>query len=607
VTVATYSLTTSPIMIDDGTSYSVLVTNTGAATVELSRGGRLRPNQAQTVYPEGAALTAAAVTGTSSVSTSTTTKPLPNAADPAALAANAAFTGTYARVQTIVPSGDATGAADIAAINAALLTAGTIILRGNLTINAPIRIPSNTTLVLWESTVTLASASNCNIVQNYDQTATGNTNITIKGIGRASFNGNPTNQVRQSLAKTDGTGGTSLYNNVGLYFVQVAGLRVEDVQIGPTNAYAVTQYGVTNARWSRIRLEQDGSTTNQDGIDIGTGCSDITVEHIRGKSGDDGFAVHSITWWVSTAPDAVPPLYQVTGAAPNGRNTTRIFYRDIEIDAGINLLRLNSDSVSPLSVVEMTNAANTNTNGNGALLSIGSAGYVNATKTPSTTQLTDVRFINIQGGARFGAKTAISLDQSCSRIRVANVDLLSKAWPTALVGTGANNYSPTVSDVVIDGVTAAATGTTAVGDLVNFRSGSTVSDITLRNIKVAECQAILNNASALTNVTLRNISTGKAWRIPFNSATPETGDFSDVRVASLDAAVTKTYGAAAVAKLDRCPVVVSADTTPSSATKGSRIICDHTKDPTGGAGTTGGEYLASGSAWVKVVDLGASF
>jgi lysophospholipase L1-like esterase len=98
VTVATYSLTTSPITIDDGTSYSVLVTNTGAATVELSRGGRLRPNQAQTVYPEGAALTAAAVTGTSSVSTSTTTKPLPNAADPAALAANAAFTGTYARL-----------------------------------------------------------------------------------------------------------------------------------------------------------------------------------------------------------------------------------------------------------------------------------------------------------------------------------------------------------------------------------------------------------------------------------------------------------------------------------------------------------------------------
>jgi hypothetical protein len=101
VTVATYSLTTSPITIDDGTSYSVLVTNTGAATVELSRGGRLRPNQAQTVYPEGAALTAAAVTGTSSVSTSTTTKPLPNAADPAALAANAAFTGTYAAIESV--------------------------------------------------------------------------------------------------------------------------------------------------------------------------------------------------------------------------------------------------------------------------------------------------------------------------------------------------------------------------------------------------------------------------------------------------------------------------------------------------------------------------
>jgi lysophospholipase L1-like esterase len=93
---ATVALTTTPIQIDDGTSYTVLVTNTGAVEVDLSRGGRLRPQQSRTVYPEGTALTAAATSGTGTVTTSTTSKPLPNAADPAALAANAAFTGTYA-------------------------------------------------------------------------------------------------------------------------------------------------------------------------------------------------------------------------------------------------------------------------------------------------------------------------------------------------------------------------------------------------------------------------------------------------------------------------------------------------------------------------------
>jgi hypothetical protein len=78
---ATVALTTTPTQIDDGTSYTVLVTNTGAVEVDLSRGGRLRPQQSRTVYPEGAALTAAATSGTGTVTTSTTSKPLPNPAD----------------------------------------------------------------------------------------------------------------------------------------------------------------------------------------------------------------------------------------------------------------------------------------------------------------------------------------------------------------------------------------------------------------------------------------------------------------------------------------------------------------------------------------------
>jgi YD repeat-containing protein len=101
---ATVALTTTPVQIDDGTSYTVLVTNTGAVEVDLSRGGRLRPQQSRTVYPEGTALTAAATSGTGTVTTSTTSKPLPNAADPAALAANAAFTGTYASLNPVASS-----------------------------------------------------------------------------------------------------------------------------------------------------------------------------------------------------------------------------------------------------------------------------------------------------------------------------------------------------------------------------------------------------------------------------------------------------------------------------------------------------------------------
>jgi lysophospholipase L1-like esterase len=97
--VATVNLSTSPTQIDDGTSASVLVTNTGAVDVELSRGGRLRPNQSRTVYPEGTALTAAALSGTGQVSTVATAAPTSQAQQVQQLAATVAgLPGTYAPI-----------------------------------------------------------------------------------------------------------------------------------------------------------------------------------------------------------------------------------------------------------------------------------------------------------------------------------------------------------------------------------------------------------------------------------------------------------------------------------------------------------------------------
>jgi hypothetical protein len=69
-----------------------------------------------------------------------------------------------------------------------------------------------------------------------------------------------------------------------------------------------------------------------------------------------------------------------------------------------------------------------------------------------------------------------------------------------------------------------------------------------------------------------------------------------------------TYGYALSLKLGpNVPTFISTDTTPSDTIKGSKIICDHTKDPTGGGGKEGGEYIANGSAWVKIVGLGEAF
>lgn len=98
---AVVSLTTSPSTLDAGTSETVTVTNTGTVAATVTRGSQvvaLQPTQSVVVYPEGTAVTALVASGSGQVTTGVTAKSLPNAADPATLAANVAFTGTYGQL-----------------------------------------------------------------------------------------------------------------------------------------------------------------------------------------------------------------------------------------------------------------------------------------------------------------------------------------------------------------------------------------------------------------------------------------------------------------------------------------------------------------------------
>jgi hypothetical protein len=176
--VATYSLTTSPTTIDDGTSYLVQIVNTGAATVTLSRGGTLRPGQLVQVYPEGTALTAASTSAVAGqVTTSATAaKPLPNASDPATLAASSAFTGTYVHWLNVVgygAKGDGT-TDDTAAIQAAITAASdgdTVYLpRGTYKLTATLTVTKSIT-IRGEGCVPVFGSLNSSVSFDYPKTS----------------------------------------------------------------------------------------------------------------------------------------------------------------------------------------------------------------------------------------------------------------------------------------------------------------------------------------------------------------------------------------------------------------------------------------------------
>jgi hypothetical protein len=504
-------------------------------------------------------------------------------------------------VSVLRPSGDATGATDIAAINAALQANRTVILMGGtFTINAPIRQPSNTTLVLWEAVVFLAAGSNCNLWQNYSLGSALDVNISIRGVGRALFHGNAANQVRQALPKTDGTGGTSMRDNIGIYPVRIDGFRIEDIQVGPTNAYAIAAFGITRFRISRIRLEQDVSTANQDGIDLGPGCQDGVVEDITGRSGDDAIVIMAVHWWKSSANDPVPLAYQVGTALP--LSVQDITVRNVHVQAGINLVRILNDADATVTRIHMHGLKNL---GRSGIISFGQNDYINAAHVPATGSINGINFEDIQGMSPVSANSGYAVDISSPvrNVVIRNLDVGSYSIGTAygwkaLIGSGNAIRTPVdISNVTLDGVHSANTASADVGDVVKFQAGITLSNITVKNVKLAAANSILNNASLISGLTLSDIEVATIYGNAFRSA--DTGYFENIRIGTRSG-VTTTYGVAVAAKLGpNMPALTAGDLVPVATLDGSRLRTDGTLDPNGAGDTIGGEWVSNGTRWVR--------
>jgi hypothetical protein len=377
--VATYSLTTSPTTIDDGSSSSVLVTNTGAVDVTLSRGPRLRPQQNATVYPEGTALTAVTTSGTGSVATTATAAAAATVTGktPAQVAADIAFTATYAQVVGLPASN---GTDDTAALNALLATASGKRVRGlhgqNYQISSPLLLPSggNVELDMTGCTVTLKPGSNCNLLNNAAVTAVRSVadaaitngsptltsatasftsadigrSVTVAGAGlggvvltaRVSAVGGSTSATLDTNASTTVSGAAlSLFNRdaniriVGgtwargnndgtfntrhnLMFRRVDLITVRDLQVTSSNG----KFAIGLGDCTRIRVSDCDFATASDGVHIAGPASSIVVRNLTGTTGDDvvGMTPNDFTGYNDTAgdiTDVVVENLEVTTAA----------------------------------------------------------------------------------------------------------------------------------------------------------------------------------------------------------------------------------------------------------------------------------------------------
>lgn len=553
----------------------------GRETQGIAKGGSESRVERRRLLSFGAL--AAALSGASALSALGTNAaqaaPRPNSDEASNTLSSAQITANYGNV--VPPSGDTSGVADVAAINVALESSD-VTIHGRYFANSPIRIPSNRTLRLHDAVINLVPNSNCNIIQNRNQDAVGNENITLCGTGRAIINGG--NSLTQPSA--------TAYNSIGITWTNVRGLNVEGLEIGPCRGPVMVLQGVTGARISRIKITQDCSGANQDGIDIGAACDGVDIRDISGITGDDAFSIFS----QKTAGFAHPLYKSATGVS----GTRNISISDVTINVGRNAVRLQAGDGLTLKNVDISNFRNTNGEvSQYAVLMFGAASYVKVP--PSTDALSDITL----SGYRGPGNVIIGAGTNFSHVSVNDV-FLTGPWKTFL-GTEQSgvNYAASTEHISFDNVT--TTDATGSPTIINTPIGQSHCAVTVTNVKIRRLGNLLNNGGLISGLLMNGIHVRSLTGQLIRSNTVETGQIDNVYIQTSSSTKYYLVNAARLRFGPSMPFIRSGDITPDATTKGSIITCASGKDPTGGDSLTGGQFIADGTTWVRTADLGGNF
>ena len=155
---------------------------------------------------------------------------------------------------------------------------------GRWLLTKAILLPSNTTLMFHGSRLWLADNVSDNILRNYTAESGDDerdANIHVVGFGGAHLDGNAVKQVRQP----------QVYRNFGIAFYKVDNASIQGIALGPTEAWGMGLEDVNDLMIESIRFQQDGSTSNQDGVHVCGPGSRVCISNINGTIADDAIAI----------------------------------------------------------------------------------------------------------------------------------------------------------------------------------------------------------------------------------------------------------------------------------------------------------------------------
>ena len=166
-------------------------------------------------------------------------------------------------------------------------------------IDRTILLPSDITVLLDDCRLRLADGVYQNIFRNKNVYTPGSCTqegeqhaIRILGIGNAILDGGEPNDLNESNYGTNGLPDIRFNNLILLHNVRDYELR--DFSCVNMRWWAINQIYCRHGILSNLKFWNGEQKRNRDGINLRVGCSDITIDNVRGRTGDDVVALTAL-------------------------------------------------------------------------------------------------------------------------------------------------------------------------------------------------------------------------------------------------------------------------------------------------------------------------
>lgn len=168
-------------------------------------------------------------------------------------------------------------------------------MRWNIT--KAILLPSNVTVLMNNCHLRLADGVKDNMFRNrnmYDENRNfinqgSQHHIVLRGIGNVLLDGGEPNGLMESTSNQNGNPPVDANNMILLH--NVHHFVIENLHICDQRWWAINILFSSHGLIQNLNFYAKNNVPNQDGLNIRSGCHDITVKNITGQSGDDLVAV----------------------------------------------------------------------------------------------------------------------------------------------------------------------------------------------------------------------------------------------------------------------------------------------------------------------------